>query len=286
MQEPAVWFTSGTTRLAGSVWRGVPGWQGPVAVLLHAGVADRRSWQGAAERLAAAGVATLVAYDRRGFGSSPRAEGSFRHLDDLVAVLDQLGDQLGEPLDQRPVWLVGSSMGGALALDLALTHPDRVDGLVLLAPAVSGSPDPEELDADTQRIADALDEANAAGDLEEVNRLEAWLWLDGPASPEGRVSGPPRDLFLDMNGIALAHETPEPAGGSGLDAWPRLAEVGAPAVVAWGDLDLPFLVDRCAVVGATLPRARTAVLTGTAHLPYLEQPDAVADLVADALTGR
>jgi len=100
-------------------------WEGPGApvVLLHAGVADRRSWYATVDQLM--GVGTVVAYDRRGFGDSPPSQVPFEHLDDLIAVLDQLGE--------GPAWLVGSSNGGKVALDAALAHPDRVAGLVLLA---------------------------------------------------------------------------------------------------------------------------------------------------------
>jgi hypothetical protein len=43
---------------------------------------------------------------------------------------------------------------------------------------------------------------------EQANRLEAWLWLDGPTSKEGQVEGEARELFLEMNGLALASEDP------------------------------------------------------------------------------
>lgn len=98
-----------------------------------------------------------------------------------MAVLDRLG--------RSPVWLVGSSMGGALALDAALTAPEQVAGLVLLAPGVSGAPEPE-IDDDTRRLFDLIGHAIDAGDLDEVNRLETWLWLDGPGQtrrPGGRA---------------------------------------------------------------------------------------------------
>lgn len=122
----------------------------------------------------------MISYDRRGYGETPRSSTRFSNLDDLSVVLDEL--------DEGSVWLLGNSMGGGLALDLALRAPDRVAGLILLSPAVSGAPEPA-LDPDTQRLSDLIDAALAAGDSDEVNRLETWLWLDGPSSPEGRVGG-------------------------------------------------------------------------------------------------
>ena len=267
---------------AKSFWVAVPGgrlaaerWAGPepTVVLLHAGVADRRSWTGTAEQLA--GEFGLVAYDRRGFGQSPPGTTPFRPVDDLAAVLDHVA--------AGPCWLVGSSQGGRIALDFTLTFPDRVAGLVLLAPAVSGAPDPDEVDPDTQRLDDLIEAADAAGDLAEVNRLEAWMWLDGPAGPKGRVSGAPRDLALAMNAIALSHDAEDQALTSDADAWHRLAAIRVPVTVAWGDLDVPVLIDRSRHLVDHLPDARGRAIAQTAHLPYLERPELVADLIREAI---
>lgn len=264
MKRPSEPFVvlPGSARLHGEQWRG----DGPPVVLLHAGVADRRSWYAVADGLAGREV---VAYDRRGFGESPVSSEAFSHVEDLVAVLDEVVHE--------PAVLVGSSMGGGLAIDTALSVPDRVAGLVLLAPAVSGAPEPE-LDFATEALGAALEAAEEYGDLDEVNRLEAWIWLDGPAGPEGRVAGPSRDLFLAMNRILLENGAAEDAGASGVDAWNRLGELRAPTVVACGDLDVPFLVERCRQLADTLPNARLVEPPGLAHLPYLEDPTAVVEL--------
>ena len=149
------------------------------SILLHAGIADRRSWYGVAEALQP--QHSVVAYDMRGYGETTAVTYGFTHLDDLRAVLDQVAT--------GPVWLVGSSMGGELAIDAALSDPERVAGLVLLAPAVSGAPEPMEFDEHTDRLVQLWEAAQTSGDIDEINRIEMWLWLDGPSAPEGRVSG-------------------------------------------------------------------------------------------------
>jgi pimeloyl-ACP methyl ester carboxylesterase len=248
---------------------------GKPVVLLHSGVCDRRGWYTVADQLAEAeGVGPIVAYDRRAFGETPVSARPFHHLDDLIAVLDQSFDQ--------PAWLVGSSMGGGLALDTALQHPDRVAGLVLLAPAISGAPR-SELDPGTQRLSDLMDVADAVGDAGEVNRLETTLWLDGPAGPEGRVQGAARDLALAMNAIVLANETAEHTGASEIEVWPVLEKLQLPVTVAWGDLDLPNLIELCGTLADRLPLSRSLILPGTAHLPYLDRPDLVVPVIREAV---
>ncbi len=251
-------------------------WPGgdPVVVLLHEGVADRRGWRDMASYLAP--EVTVVAYDRRAFGQSPPSTVPFTHVDDLLAVLDQVAG--------GPAWLVGASAGGGVALDTALTAPDRVAGLVLLGSAVSGAPEPE-LDPATERLGALIDEATASGDLEEANRLETHVWLDGPAGPEDRVTGAARSLALDMNAIILGHGVPEAAGASDVDAWTRLEEVRVPVTVACGDLDVAFIISRSRELAGRILGARYEVLRGMAHQPYLEQPETVAQLVRQALTG-
>ncbi|MGI4893709.1 MAG: alpha/beta fold hydrolase [Janthinobacterium lividum] len=273
---------------------------GPCVVFLHAGVCDRRS------------VADLVpflpeevgflCYDRRGFGDSPPAGSRFSHLDDLTAVLDTV--------TEGPAVLVGSSMGGALALDAALTMPERVAGLVLLAPAVSGCPPvpPDDLDAATRSLSEAIDAATEAGGLDEVAELEARLWLDGPTSPAGRVGGAVRELALAMNSVVLHHAVPDcavpdcavpdcavpdravpdravpdHAGVSGVDVWSRLDEVTVAVTLATGDLDCSYLQTRTEELRRRIPGARRVDLPGVAHLPYLENPALVARVIAGAL---
>lgn len=266
----------GNARLVEERWPG----SGPTVVLLHAGVTDRRSWQAVAAGLD--GRATAVTYDRRGFGeTAPPLTETFSHVEDLLAVLDEVAD--------GPAWLAGSSAGGGVALDAAIVAPERVAGLVLLAPAISGAPEPE-LDPDTARFDRLLEKAIEAADLDEQNRLETWLWLDGPAQPEGRVDGPARSLLLDINRILLGNAVPEDAGASGIDAWSQLHRVTTPATVACGDLDVSFLVERSRELADRLPKGRHPLLSGIAHLPQLEDPQledpaAVGGVIADALAG-
>ena len=246
---------------------------GPPIICLHAGVCDRRMWRPLSAQLCS--THQILAYDRRGFGDTPPVDEARSDVQDLRAVLDHCAPGV-------PVVLVGASRGGALAIDLALAEPQRVSALVLLASAVSGEPDTAYVPDDIQALIDSIEAAERAGDLALLNALEVHAWLDGPSSPEGRVPAALRELVLDMNGIALSH----PPLSRRLDppaAYPRLEAVTQPALVVAGDLDFP---DRLALgqeLATRIPRARELTITGTAHLPSLEQPELVARAIRSFL---
>lgn len=265
--------TADGARLAATRWRG----DGPTVLLLHAGVADRRSWTDVGERLGAAGF-DVVAYDRRGFGETPAAAPTtqFSHAGDLVRILDAL------TLDRA--FLVGNSMGGALALDVALLHPDRVTTVLLIGAAVSGMTDEDtpfewHLDDATAPLLERAEDTTL-GQEERIDAL-AHLWLDGPTSQERRVGGAARDRFVAMNRTILEVGAPDSAGDAGVDAWARLSEVRVPVLTTWGALDVPCDIPFYEETARRIGQRPGRVLPGVAHLPGLEDPDMVARLIAD-----
>jgi pimeloyl-ACP methyl ester carboxylesterase len=245
--------------------------EGRPALFLHAGVADRRMWRPQITRFENEHL--TVAYDRRGFGETQASDAAFSHTEDLREVLDRNGIETAT--------LIGCSQGGRIAIDLALAHPGRVDALVLIAPAVSGAPAgvfPPDIEVRMR----ALEDAEEARDLARVNEIEAGLWLDGPTSPAGRVGGDARALFLEMNGIALAHPELE-AEIEPPSAYDRLAELAQPALVIWGALDFPHIKERCRHLVDALPHARGREVPDAAHLLNLERPEATNELLAGIL---
>jgi pimeloyl-ACP methyl ester carboxylesterase len=218
----------------------------------------------------------------RGFGETRyETEAGWSPIADALAVLDAAGVE-------RPVVIVACSMGGQTAIDLTLAHPDRVAGLVLIGAAVRGAPYPDIKQGPTAELNARIEAADAGGDADEVGRLEAWMWLDGPGAPEGRVGGLARELFLDMNGRALRASDPgEQAEIS--PAWPRLGEITAPTLVMVGRLDAEDIQVIDEQAAAIIPGARLRWLDGVAHVPHLEGDPVTLDEITafvDALTRR
>ncbi len=260
--------TSGRARLAYDI-SGVA--DGADVLLIHAGVNDRRSWHHVVERLSPR--RRCIAYDMRGFGETAyESEDGWSSVDDALAVLDDAGVQ-------RAV-VVACSMGGQTAIDLALAHPERVIALVLIGTAVRGAPYPELEEGPTAELNERIAKADAAADIDELARLDAWMWLDGPGAEEGRVGGPARELFREMNDRALRAEHP----GEELDlpeAWNRLGELAAPTLVLVGRLDAEEILVIDEQAAAMIPDARLRWLDGVAHVPHLEGDPATLDAIAD-----
>src|SRR5260221_6487910 len=247
---------------------------GPPLVLLHAGICDRRMWDGQLPALAE--HFRVLRYDLRGFGETGPAAGPFSHVADLASVLDALGIERAH--------LLGCSKGGSTALDYALLHPQRVSGLVLVCSSPSGykpaQPVPES--AQWPAVVAAFD----AGDLERCAELEVQVWVDGPTRAPDQVPAALRDKVRAMDLLVLQHEvasqgqeeqkTERPAAG-------RLAEVRAPTLVVTGDLDAPISLSSGEALAAGIPGARRVVIPGTAHLPNMEQPEVFNQIVLEFL---
>lgn len=236
-------------------------------LLLHAGVTDQRSWRHLTPRL----PGRWVSFDARAFGETAYdIEDGWSAVADAVAVLDAHG------IDRAVV--AGGSMGGRTALDLALTHPDRVAGLVLIAPAISGAPQPE-IEPDAEPLMTEYDEAEEAEDAERTNLLEAHVWLDGPLQPLGRVGGATRKLFLEMNAIPLSAEDPGERAHDA-QAWGRLGEITVPTLVLVGEHDLLHMRRWSQRVAREVAHGEFIELPGVAHLPQLEGDKRTLDEIA------
>jgi pimeloyl-ACP methyl ester carboxylesterase len=239
-------------------------------VMLHAGVADSRMWQAQADAFAS--QFDVIRPDMRGFGDSELPPRPWTPRDDLLALMDEL--------KLKPVHLIGCSMGGSLAVDFAIDHPERVSKLVLVGAGVSGQkqgPRHEGLYAEVI----AADERN---DMKAVNEAEMYLWLDGPYRARGYVAQPLRDLFLDMNGKNLDAEwSKAPMQALEPGAVTRLNEITAPTLVIVGDADLEPIRETADLLASSISGARKVVIHDAAHLPNLEHPEEFNRIVLDFL---
>jgi 3-oxoadipate enol-lactonase len=228
--------------------------EGPVVVLIHAGIADARMWD--AQMDAFAERHRTIRYDLRAFGRSDTPLESFSMTGDLCELMDGLGVERAA--------IVGVSMGGALAIDMAAAHPDRVWALVPVASALSGYEWPD----DDPALAE-IEAAEHAGDRERAVDLGLELWAplsSGPAIDDlirrmahenAKADDVPDDLVLRLDPPAIE----------------RLEEIRAPTLVVLGDHDLEDIETIAEVVADRVPWARKVVIPNTDHLPPMRAPE-------------
>ena len=248
---------------------------GPVGdlplLLLHAGVADRRMWDGGVwETLT--GHRDVVRVDLRGFGdSSERPDGALAPWRDVLAVLDHLGAER--------VHVVGASFGAGVGVEVALAEPDRVASLLLAAPGGSLIP---AMTGQLRAFAQAEDAALEAGDLDAAVAANVLTWVDGPDREQSRVPAEVRDRVAVMQRRAFELTADwEDVEEDELDpaALDRLAELGVPTLVLSGGLDLDAIGDAADAVESGVPGSRRVDWPDVAHLPSMERPDDFAALV-------
>jgi pimeloyl-ACP methyl ester carboxylesterase len=229
-------------------------------LLLHAGIADGRMWQPQIDSWSQA--YHLIVPDLRGFGRSPIPDRAFSYHEDIVALLDHL--------DIGPVWLIGTSFGSRVALDLYLDHPDLARGLVLVSPVVSGF-EPDETMQAFGREEDRLFEA---GDLQAATELNMRMWLDGPQRSPGQVDSQVREAVAAMQ--LQAFQIPEPEKAAVIPSSPaaisRLNEVRAPTLIVAGKLDVPAIVAHAKMLAQQISGAQLELVSEAAHLPNMERP--------------
>ena len=236
-------------------------------LLLHAGIADARSWAGQVEALRASGH-DAAAPDLPGFGDEPL----------VPPTVDRVGfaaDALGE----RGT-VVGNSFGGRIALELAGARPDLVERLVLVAPGLAGTPWSDESEALFAEEEELLE----AGDLAAAARQQAAMWLPPDASGDVRA--------LTEAMTLRSYELQLPVDDQVRSVWPepsaetRLAEIGMPTLLVIGDRDRPEMRENVERLARGLPDARLETIAGAGHLPGLERPDELNALLLEFLHDR
>jgi 3-oxoadipate enol-lactonase len=224
-------------------------------VLLHAGVADSRMYQRQLEPFAPA-----RALDFPGFGQTP-LDGDT--IDCRAFVRERLPDEQAT--------LIGTSLGAAVALEVALESPDRVSALVLVGPGLDG----HEWSPSVQEFAANEAAALERGDLDAAIDISLQMWLAGPRRQLEDIDPELRALVGEMQRNTIELQQGREVRLSRLEppASTRLADVRAPTLVLTGDEDVDDIHAIAGKLAAEIPGAERATMPDAAHLPSLERPD-------------
>jgi len=229
--------------------------KGPAIVLVHGGLVDSRLWDDQMKEFAK--HHRVVRYDLRGFGRSAGAPQPFSHIEDLRALMDFLKIERAA--------IVGLSLGGIVAADLALEHPERVDRLVLVGSGLRGDKQPPDKEAIKAY------EAATKGLAEEFVNVTMKSGLYS-AVREGTPSYARLRQMMLENFKAVSTFAPGFLQYPAPPTIERLGQIKAPTLVIIGGEDAQSLKNVADTLAAGIPGARKVVMPGASHHPPVERP--------------
>jgi pimeloyl-ACP methyl ester carboxylesterase len=230
--------------------------EGRPFLLLHGG-AGPRSVAGFADLLAAAEPARVLRPVHPGFDGTPRPAG-LHTIAGLAAVYTGLLDEL----DLTDVTVVGNSIGGWIAAEIALRRSPRISSVILVDAAGLAIPE--------QPIADFF--SLTMDQVAELSYFEpAKFRIDVDAMPDAAKAA-----------MAANRQTLQTYAGTGMsDAalLDRLRHVTTPTLVVWGAADRVIPLAHGEAYAAAIPGARLEIIDEAGHLPQLETPDTLLPLI-------
>lgn len=240
-------------------------------VLIHGMSLDTRMWEDQFAPLAH--HYQVVRYDVRGFGKSALPTGgSYAHTDDLKALLEYLAIAHAS--------ILGLSMGGGIAIDFALAHPEATDVLIPVDSRLSGwQPDAEWTTfSHAVRVRAKEVGIQAARDL--------WLYspVFNPALEHPEVAPRLVQIVTDYSGWHWVNDNPLRVPDP--PAVQRLDTIHVPTLIILGERDFPD----CQAVAETLhqgiPKARKVVMPRVGHMSNMEAPERFNALIGDFLAAQ
>ena len=211
----------------------------------------------------------LTIFDNRGVGRSARMEEPFTIADlaeDAAGLLDALA--------LASVHVLGISMGGMVAQELALRHPGRIRTLTLGCTYSGG----EGSALTSPEVFERLAEGMMSGDRERALRTSYEVNVSRAYAEREGTYDQWRDVMAQMPAaVKVIMAQVEAIGGH--DTSSRLGEIQAPTLVIHGDEDQMLSVDNGRMVARLVPGARLEVLEGVGHMFFWEQPERSAGLL-------
>jgi pimeloyl-ACP methyl ester carboxylesterase len=246
---------------------------GAPVLLIHGHTMDRRIWDPVMPSLLDAGCRVLRP-DLRGHGRSTRPDFGYHmshHASDIAAVLNDAG------IDRATV--VGYSIGGGVALELAITMSDRINGLVLMSPVMPDRPfEPAFMEN--------LREVARVTRSEGIEAAMLGPWASNPLFAHSFSKPGIRDAAMIINRDFQGAEYLATQRDRIEREWTvpeRLSEICVPTSVIVGDSETPGFRAYAEEAAAGVPGARLEFLEDCGHLLPLEEPARVAQTIIEVV---
>ncbi len=245
--------------------------RGKPIFFLHGWLGSWDVWRDTMLSISNLGLYKIYALDFWGFGDSDSRRTSSFDISSYVSMVDQFMDKMG--IERVPV--IGHSMGGTVAMSLALDHPSRVEKVVVVgSPMVGSSLNPLLKLAGREWIAWLV--------WRQLTLLHLGLWLFSPLlAREGKKVY--RMLERDLSRTTLEAFFRSIASLRSTDLRPRLSEVTVPTLGIYGRGDNIVHPNQAQIITENIHHARVEILEGSRHFAMLDEPDRFKRILQDFL---
>jgi pimeloyl-ACP methyl ester carboxylesterase len=230
---------------------------GETIVLIHDGLVHREIWD--AQFSAFARKYRVIRYDRQGYGLSPKPEKTYSIIEDLYGLFEEM------KIERAAV--MGMSMGGGLAIDFTLAHPERVRMLVLVGAVVSGLGYTEHMASRGGHLSKEI-----RGDPEAYQKY--WIEQDpyeiAPSNTEAKIKVK-RLVEANLHNYETAKHRLNK--GPARPALKALKEINVPTLIVVGEFDIPDVHAHAGAINAGIAGSERVIIPGAGHLVPLEQPE-------------
>lgn len=245
--------------------------KGTPLVLIHGNFGDCRYWDAQFDVFAE--KHKVIRYDFRGYGKSslPKEGERFSHHEDLRALLEYLSIPKAN--------MIGFSMGCAIALDLAIAYPKKIDSLVCVGPWISGynSPSIQEFYKGFEEITRI---ATSQG-REEASKYCQTLKFLNPVLPNPAVQDKMKMLIEGYSFWRFNHEnqvyTLEPS------ACEQLHKISVPVLIVTANHDIPVCREVAELLEEKVKSTKKVVFKNATHIMFMEYPDEFNRIVLEFL---
>ncbi len=236
--------------------------QGRPVLFAHAGVADRRMWD--PQFADPVTGHRFIRSDMRGFGKSEWVAESYSPHSDLLAVIDALR------LDE--IILVGCSMGGRAVLEIAVSIPGRIAGLIVIGTGTPGWEPPDGWYMPPEY--EGSEEIFKAGEWRKAAEIDARVWGVGVGRTWEQTNQEflQRLIEMDLKPVTTEYERNDHMSWMEPPIAGRLDEIRVPTVVVVGEHDLPDIMAGTEHLAGLLSDQPLVVIPASAHLPSMEHP--------------
>jgi 3-oxoadipate enol-lactonase len=236
---------------------------GEPIIFIHGFTLDSRMWQPQVDYFSQ--NYRVISYDARGFGKSSMPDQPYSHVDDLTALMQHLGIAKAH--------IVGLSMGGRIAINFALDHPEKVYSLALLDAALDGFKNTVDWDVHAHEVGVAS---------AKVNWIHHDLFKETKNHPEAMKLLNP--IVDDYSGWHWLHSDPQHPNSK--RARERLHEIVAPTLILVGQKDLGYFHDIADVLATGISNCVCIDVPNAGHMVNLEAPETVNTLLTTFLEGK